>query len=79
MTTLNLTAAAGARDGAYRKIAWRLMPILMLCYLCAYLDRVNVGFAKLQMMDDLALSETVYGLGAAFSLSVTSSLRCRAT
>ncbi|HDJ1439122.1 TPA: MFS transporter [Serratia rubidaea] len=64
MTTLNLTAAAGARDGAYRKIAWRLMPILMLCYLCAYLDRVNVGFAKLQMMDDLALSETVYGLGA---------------
>ncbi|MCQ5473074.1 MFS transporter [Pantoea brenneri] len=36
----------------------------MLCYLCAYLDRVNVGFAKLQMMDDLSLSETVYGLGA---------------
>ncbi|MEB6336111.1 MFS transporter [Serratia rhizosphaerae] len=64
MTTLNLTAAAGVRDTAYRKIAWRLMPILMLCYLCAYLDRVNVGFAKLQMMDDLALSETVYGLGA---------------
>lgn len=39
MTTLNLTAAAGVRDTAYRKIAWRLMPILMLCYLCAYLDR----------------------------------------
>ena len=64
MTTLNLSAASAARDIAYRKIAWRLMPFLMLCYLCAYLDRVNVGFAKLQMMDDLALSETVYGLGA---------------
>ncbi len=64
MTTLNLSAASAARDIAYHKIAWRLMPFLMLCYLCAYLDRVNVGFAKLQMMDDLALSETVYGLGA---------------
>ena len=64
MTTLNIGAAVAARDGAYRKIAWRLMPFLMLCYLCAYLDRVNVGFAKLQMMDDLSLSETVYGLGA---------------
>jgi len=64
MTTLNLSAAAAARDLTYRKIAWRLMPWLMLCYLCAYLDRVNVGFAKLQMMDDLSLSETVYGLGA---------------
>lgn len=65
MTTLNLSAASSAaRDATYRKIAWRLMPFLMLCYLCAYLDRVNVGFAKLQMMDDLALSETIYGLGA---------------
>lgn len=64
MTTLNLSATTVARDATYRKIAWRLMPFLMLCYLCAYLDRVNVGFAKLQMMDDLALSETVYGLGA---------------
>ncbi|WP_192073025.1 MFS transporter (plasmid) [Pantoea agglomerans] len=64
MTTLNLSAASAARDITYRKIAWRLMPWLMLCYLCAYLDRVNVGFAKLQMMDDLSLSETVYGLGA---------------
>ncbi|MFV5644815.1 MFS transporter, partial [Acinetobacter baumannii] len=49
---------------AYRKIAFRLMPFLMLCYFCAYLDRVNVGFAKLQMMSDLQFSEAVYGLGA---------------
>ncbi len=52
------------RKSAYRKIAFRLMPILMLCYFCAYLDRVNVGFAKLQMMSDLQFSEAVYGLGA---------------
>lgn len=64
MTTLNISAVSAARDNAYRKIAWRLMPFLMLCYLCAYLDRVNVGFAKLQMMDDLHFSETIYGLGA---------------
>lgn len=52
------------RKSAYRKIAFRLMPFLMLCYFCAYLDRVNVGFAKLQMMSDLQFSEAVYGLGA---------------
>ncbi|MDD0994660.1 MFS transporter [Pseudomonas sp. TNT2022 ID1044] len=64
MTTLSLEAVSTVRSNAYRKTAWRLMPFLMLCYLCAYLDRVNVGFAKLQMMNDLALSEMVYGLGA---------------
>ena len=53
-----------ALDGAYRKTAWRVMPLLMVCFLVAYLDRVNVGFAKLQMLDDLAFSEAVYGLGA---------------
>jgi D-galactonate transporter len=52
------------RKSVYRKIAFRLMPFLMLCYFCAYLDRVNVGFAKLQMMSDLQFSEAVYGLGA---------------
>ncbi len=34
---------------AYRKVFWRIMPFLMLCYVIAYLDRVNVGFAQLQM------------------------------
>jgi D-galactonate transporter len=49
---------------AYRKVTWRLIPFLMLCYVVAYLDRVNVGFAKLQMLNDLKFSETVFGLGA---------------
>lgn len=51
-------------DRTYRKIAFRIIPILMICYIVAYLDRVNVGFAKLQMEGDLGFSETVYGLGA---------------
>jgi D-galactonate transporter len=38
--------------------------MLFLCYVASYLDRVNVGFAKLQMLNDLKFSETVYGLGA---------------
>jgi sugar phosphate permease len=40
----------------------------MLCYVVAYLDRVNVGFAKLQMLSDLKFSEAVYGLGAGMFL-----------
>jgi D-galactonate transporter len=48
----------------YAKVARRLIPFLMLCYLGAYLDRVNVGFAKLQMLNDLRFSETIYGIGA---------------
>lgn len=51
-------------DALYRRVSWRLMPFLFLCYVAAYLDRVNVGFAKLQMLADLRFSDTVYGLGA---------------
>jgi len=51
-------------EATYRKVAWRLMPLLLACYVIAYLDRVNVGFAKLQMLEDLGFSEVVYGLGA---------------
>jgi len=40
------------------------MPFLFLCYVLAYVDRVNVGFAKLQMQQDLGMSDTVYGIGA---------------
>ncbi|WP_332853922.1 MFS transporter [Duganella sp. S19_KUP01_CR8] len=51
-------------DSLYRRVSWRLMPFLFLCYVAAYLDRVNVGFAKLQMLADLRFSDTVYGIGA---------------
>ncbi|CAG9166623.1 MFS transporter [Cupriavidus pampae] len=55
---------ASFESRTYGKVIRRLIPFLMLCYLGAYLDRVNVGFAKLQMLNDLQFSETIYGLGA---------------
>src|SRR6478672_9062428 len=64
MTYGGTTMSSSAEERAYRKVTWRLLPFLMLCYLVAYLDRVNIGFAKLQMLKDLGFSETVYGLGA---------------
>ena len=51
-------------DALYARVTWRLVPFLFACYICAYLDRVNVGFAKLQMIESLNFSETIYGLGA---------------
>ena len=47
-----------------RTVTWRLIPLLGLIYLIAYIDRQNVSYAKLQMADDLALSEAAFGLGA---------------
>lgn len=49
--------------GAIRRIAWRLLPFLMLAYFVSFVDRVNVGFAALQMNHDLNLSPTVFGFG----------------
>ena len=46
------------------RVTWRLLPFLLLLYIISWLDRVNVGFAKLQMSSDLGLSDTVYGFGA---------------
>jgi D-galactonate transporter len=58
------TRASTIEEAIYRKVGWRLIPFLFLCYIVAYLDRVNVGFAKLQMLTDLKFSEATYGLGA---------------
>lgn len=51
-------------NALYKKVAWRIMPLLLVCQLLAYLDRVNVGLAKIQMGRDLHFSEAAYGLGA---------------
>ena len=51
-------------EATYRKVTRRIIPLLFVCYLAAYLDRVNVGFAKLQMASELGLDDAVYGLGA---------------
>ncbi|MEP9350297.1 MFS transporter [Xanthobacter sp. KR7-225] len=58
------TRAADDLSPIYRKIAFRLIPILMLLWVMAWIDRVNVSFAKLQMIDELRFSDAVYGLGA---------------
>jgi MFS family permease len=60
---------AGRHDTAeleaavFRKVTLRLIPFLFLCYILSYVDRVNVSFAKLQMQDDLNMSEAMYGMG----------------
>ena len=51
-------------ESAYRRVSWRLIPFLMVLWIIAWIDRVNVGFAKLQMLDDLKFSEAIYGFGA---------------
>ncbi len=47
-----------------RRITWRLIPLLAIGYCVAYIDRINISFAALQMNRDLGFSATVYGLGA---------------
>jgi len=63
---------------AYAKVFWRLVPFLMLCYVIAYLDRVNVGFAKLQMSQDWASVKPSLAWAPAFSSLATSCSKCPA-
>jgi len=58
------TPPSHTEQAAYRKVSWRLIPFLFLCYILAYLDRVNVGFAKLQMGAEPWFSDAVYATGA---------------
>lgn len=55
---------AGADRALFRKIGWRLLPILMLGYAIAFLDRINIGYAQLQMVEALKFSSAIFGLGA---------------
>jgi sugar phosphate permease len=64
VSPMAVAASSSVEESAYSKVTWRLLPFLFAAYVFAYLDRVNVGFAKLQMLTDLKLSETVYGFGA---------------
>lgn len=49
----------------YRKVSLRIIPFLFVCYVVSFLDRINIGFAQLQMKQDLGFSDAVYGFGAA--------------
>jgi ACS family phthalate transporter-like MFS transporter len=59
------TVIAGSDDERrlYRKVVYRIIPFIFVCYVLNYIDRVNVSFAKLQFQGDLGLSDTSYGLG----------------
>src|SRR5437016_9253070 len=60
VTSPDLAAAQRTR----KRIAWRLLPFLFLLYVIAFLDRMNIGFAALQMPGDLGFSDRVVGFGA---------------
>lgn len=67
--TADALPAAPGKEGdstarLFAKISWRLLPFLMLCYVIAFLDRINIGFAQLQMKQTLTFSDATYGLGA---------------
>ncbi|MDR0277733.1 MAG: MFS transporter [Paucimonas sp.] len=66
MSTANTAepVALARQQSTHSTVTWRLMPLLLVCYLFAHLDRINIGFAKMQMSTDLHFSDTVYGLGA---------------
>ena len=69
MSQLGAAAKARALDGkddaVYTKLNRRLLPFLLICYTFAYLDRVNIGYAKLHMQADIpVLTEVVFGIGA---------------
>ena len=55
--------ATAEADATFRKVAWRIVPLLVVCYVFAFVDRTNVGIAKLQFTKDLNFNEAIYGLG----------------
>ena len=54
----------GAVESIYSKVNWRILPLLLIAYMIAYLDRINIGYAQLQMKQTLPFGDAVYGLGA---------------
>ena len=55
---------ADAVESVYSKVSWRIIPLLLIAYMVAYLDRINIGYAQLQMKQTLPFGDAVYGLGA---------------
>ena len=60
----DIPAPIALQVGTMRRVALRIVPFLMVCYFVSFLDRVNVGFAALQMVKDLHLSPAVFGFGS---------------
>jgi MFS family permease len=57
-------APLASDDPLLRKVTLRIVPLLFLCYVVLFLDRINIGFAQLQMKHDLGFTDAMYGLGA---------------
>jgi sugar phosphate permease len=55
---------ADAVESIYSKVSWRIIPLLLISYMVAYLDRINIGYAQLQMKQALPFGDAVYGVGA---------------
>jgi sugar phosphate permease len=70
-------ASAGIAERTRRKITRRLMPFLFVLYIISYLDRVNLGYASLEMTRELGFSNEVFGFGAGIFSSDISSWRFR--
>jgi sugar phosphate permease len=83
--TALLASAGGASAPAenlkdtYRKISWRIAPVLVTAYALAFVDRINIGFAQLQMNADLGFSDAIYGTGAGIFFLGYFLLRSQAT
>ncbi|MDW3689439.1 MFS transporter, partial [Cupriavidus sp. CV2] len=61
---MNQHRCAAVEDALYRKVTLRVIPFLFVAYVVSFIDRINIGFAQLQMKGDLGFSDAVYGLGA---------------
>ncbi len=57
------TSVSDLERSTMRRVTWRIIPFLMVCYFIAFVDRVNAGFAALQMNKDIGLSAAAFGLG----------------
>ena len=71
MNSINLSV----ESSVIKKTMLRILPFLFICYVVAYLDRVNIGFAALEMNADLALSAEIFGLLSGIYLSWLRSFR----
>src|SRR5450830_240437 len=66
MQSPEISPISNEERSVFKRIGWRIVPFLFLCYVIAMMDRLNVGFAKLQFMSDLHINEAVYGMAAGF-------------
>jgi len=63
-SVLSTEGLESRKDTVYRTVKWRIVPLLVICYVVAFVDRSNIGFAKLEFGGDLGFSDAVFGLGA---------------